>query len=68
MYELTAAEFNRVNTMLEEVGNKAVYALSAIQQLQQGKVFVNDKKNPAAAFITSVGGFYCLLGATAGRK
>ncbi|KQO15709.1 GNAT family N-acetyltransferase [Paenibacillus sp. Leaf72] len=63
MQELTAAEFNMVNPMLEKVGNKAVYALSVIQQLQPGKVLVNDKKSPTAAFITSVGGFYCLLGA-----
>ncbi|WP_341279619.1 GNAT family N-acetyltransferase [Paenibacillus sp. FSL H8-0537] len=63
MHELTAAEFYIVNPMLEKVGNKAVYALSVIQQLQTGKVLVNDRNNATAALITSVGGFYCLLGA-----
>jgi RimJ/RimL family protein N-acetyltransferase len=62
MVELKPKQFELVRPMLMGQHNKAVYALSVLEQNQHGRVFVNDGVEPTAALITSCGGFYCLLG------
>lgn len=62
MYELSLGQYSKVLPLLEGIGNKAVYSLSVIEQVQRGRVFVNDAHKPTAVFITSSGGFYCLAG------
>jgi RimJ/RimL family protein N-acetyltransferase len=62
MLELNSQQFELIRPMLAGHENKAVYALSVLERNQKGRVFVNDRSDPTAAFITSCGGFYCLLG------
>ncbi len=62
MIELEPKQYELVNAMLTGQHNKAVYALSVVEHNQRGRVFVNHGSAPSAAFITSCGGFYCLLG------
>ncbi|WP_338543383.1 GNAT family N-acetyltransferase [Paenibacillus tundrae] len=62
MYELRKEQFTLVLPWLEDIRNKAVYAFSVIELIQEGRVFVNHLDNPTACFITNSGGFYCLAG------
>ncbi|WP_138754111.1 GNAT family N-acetyltransferase [Paenibacillus sinopodophylli] len=62
MLELCSNEFTIVLPMLSKIKNKAVFALSVIEQTQKGKIFVNRILDPSAALITSCGGFYCVVG------
>ncbi|MEC0091505.1 GNAT family N-acetyltransferase [Paenibacillus macquariensis] len=62
MFELSRNEFTKVLPMFSKIQNKAVFAFSVIEQTQKGKIFVNSKIDPTAAFLISCGGFYCLVG------
>ncbi|MEK5400200.1 GNAT family N-acetyltransferase [Paenibacillus sp. FSL K6-2859] len=62
MFELSRNEFTKVLPMFSKIQNKAVFAFSVIEQTQKGKIFINRKIDPTAAFLTSCGGFYCLVG------
>ncbi|MCW3792892.1 GNAT family N-acetyltransferase [Paenibacillus sp. LS1] len=62
MRELALDQYHLVLPLLESIQNKAVYALSVIDQTQQGRVFVNEEDTPTSVLITSNGGFYGLAG------
>lgn len=62
MKELTVDKYPIVLPLIHPIENKAVYALSVIDQTQQGRIFVNHEVAPTSVFITSNGGFYCLAG------
>ncbi|MFX3647878.1 MAG: GNAT family N-acetyltransferase [Paenibacillus sp.] len=62
MREIAMDQYHTVLPLLDSIQNKAVYALSVIQHIQQGSVFVNEGKSINSVFITSSGGFYCLAG------
>jgi len=62
MRELTIDQYHTVLPLLDSIQNKAVYALSVIDQTQQGRVFVNEESTLTSVLITSNGGFYCLAG------
>jgi len=62
MYELNKDQFTLVLPLMDEIRNKSVYSLSVIEQIQKGRIFVNNLCNPTTFFLTSSGGFYCLAG------
>ncbi|MGG1638673.1 GNAT family N-acetyltransferase [Paenibacillus sp. NRS-1760] len=62
MFELSRNEFSKVLPMFSKIQNKAVFAFSVIEHVQNGRIFVNSRLDPSAAFLTSCGGFYCLVG------
>ncbi len=68
MYELDREQFSIVLPLLKPIHNKAVYALSVMDHIQRGRIYVNNIAEPTAAFITSSGGFYCLTGTVQDRK
>lgn len=55
-------KFQLVIPLFSDIQNKAVFAHSVIEQKQRGAIFVNNIENPTTAFLTSCGGFYCLVG------
>ncbi|WP_438350640.1 GNAT family N-acetyltransferase [Paenibacillus sp. FA6] len=59
---MSKEQFTLALPLLDDIQNRAVYTLSVIEQIQRGRIFVNDMLNPTATFITSSGGFYCLAG------
>jgi hypothetical protein len=62
MYELNVEQFTKVLPLLDGIGNRAVYSLSVIEQIQHGRIFVDDAQQPTSVFVTNSGGFYCLAG------
>lgn len=68
MIELKREEFKKIEAMLPCIRNKAVFACAVLEQKQRGRVFVNNAIEPTAAFVTSCGGFYCVLGEAADHE
>ncbi|KAA8785430.1 hypothetical protein EC604_16430 [Paenibacillus amylolyticus] len=62
MRELAPDEYSTILPLLETIRNKAVFALSVIDGIQQGSVYVNEGNRITSAFITSSGGFYSVAG------
>lgn len=62
MFEVSKDQFQLVLPLFSDIRNKAVFAHSVIEQTQRGAIFVNNIENPTTAFLTSCGGFYCLVG------
>lgn len=62
MVELSVEQFTKVLPLIDGIGNRAIYSLSVIEQIQHGRIFVDDEQQPTSVFITSSGGFYCLAG------
>jgi hypothetical protein len=56
MFELDREQFSIVLPLLEPIYNKAVYALSVMDHIQRGRIYVNSIAELTAAFITSSGG------------
>jgi RimJ/RimL family protein N-acetyltransferase len=63
MQELTLEEFNIARPLLERsLKYNLVFPYSVTEQIQRGRIFVDDKIYPTACLITSLGGRYLLAG------
>jgi RimJ/RimL family protein N-acetyltransferase len=62
MHELRVDEFYKVKSLLANVNYTPVLVYSVLENIQAGRVFVDDKFAPNVSLITSKGGNYFLVG------
>jgi GNAT superfamily N-acetyltransferase len=62
MIELRKEEYGRITEMVKEIENLHIFVLSVIEDIQPGRVFVDNGTNPNSCLVLSESGKYLVAG------